>query len=45
VPIELNQIVTFQKLGGTIELDESYFRAKRKRGFHVKLKRSRGTLK
>jgi len=43
--IELNQIITFQKLGGTVELDESYFGARRKRGFHGKLKRGRGTQK
>jgi len=43
--IELNQLVTFQKLGGTVELDESYFGARRKRGFHGKLKRGRGTQK
>ena len=32
-------------LYGEIELDESYFGAKRQRGFHGKLKRGRGTLK
>ena len=30
---------------GEIELDESYFGAKRQRGFHGKLKRGGGTLK
>jgi hypothetical protein len=29
----------------TIEFDESYFGGKRKRGFHGKLKRGRGTIK
>lgn len=33
------------KLYGEIELDESYFGAKRQRGYHGKLKRGRGTLK
>ena len=37
--IELNEII------GDVELDESYFGAKRIRGFHGKLKRGRGTLK
>ncbi len=32
-------------LYGSIEVDESYFGAKRQRGFHGKLKRGRGTLK
>ena len=32
-------------LYGEIELDESYFGAKRQRGFHGKLKRGGGTLK
>ena len=32
-------------IGGKIELDESYFGAKRVRGFHGKLKRGRGTQK
>ena len=31
--------------GGTVEFDESYFGGKRKRGFHGKLKRGRGTQK
>ena len=30
---------------GSIEVDESYFGAKRQRGYHGKLKRGRGTLK
>jgi len=34
-----------QRIEGNIELDESYFGARRKRGFHGKLKRGRGTLK
>jgi transposase-like protein len=33
------------KFVGSIEIDESYFGAKRQRGFHGKLKRGRGTLK
>lgn len=33
------------KFVGSIEVDESYFGAKRQRGFHGKLKRGRGTLK
>lgn len=32
-------------IGGEVEIDESYHGAKRKRGFHGKLKRGRGTLK
>ena len=31
------------KFVGSIEVDESYFGAKRQRGFHGKLKRGRGT--
>ncbi|MDX3904058.1 IS1595 family transposase [Pasteurella multocida] len=34
-----------EQLYGSIEVDESYFGAKRQRGFHGKLKRGRGTLK
>jgi len=34
-----------EKVGGEVEVDESYHGAKRKRGFHGKLKRGRGTLK
>jgi len=43
--IVLNQQVEFQKFVGKIELDESYFGARRMRGFHGKLKRGRGTYK
>ena len=32
-------------LYGSVEVDESYFGAKRQRGYHGKLKRGRGTLK
>ena len=40
------QIEEFKKeIGGEIEFDESYFGAKRIRGFRGKLKRGRGTLK
>jgi transposase len=40
------QIQEFKKeIGGEVEFDESYFGAKRIRGFHGKLKRGRGTLK
>lgn len=44
---EIYEYQTNQKrlLYGEIELDESYFGAKRQRGFHGKLKRGRGTLK
>lgn len=35
----------FQKIFGEAEVDESYFGAKRVRGYHGKLKRGRGTLK
>ena len=34
-----------EKLLGNIEVDESYFSARRMHGFHGKLKRERGTLK
>lgn len=43
--IEYNQFLIFNKLNGTVELDESYFGARRKRGYHGKLKRGRGTQK
>lgn len=33
------------KLVGAVEVDESYFGAKRQRGYHGKLKRGRCTLK
>ena len=39
------QTKEFEKLDGTIELDESYFGARRLRGKHQKLKRGRGTYK
>lgn len=39
------QYKEFQKIFGEAEIDESYFGAKRVRGFHGKLKRGRGTLK
>ena len=39
----VNQLSEFN--GGTVEFDESYFGARRKRGFHGKLKRGRGTQK
>ena len=34
-----------EKVGGEVEVDESHHGAKRKRGFHGKLKRGRGTQK
>lgn len=44
--IYLQRIEAFHnKIGGEIEVDESYFGAKRKRGFAGKLKRGRGILK
>lgn len=44
---EIHEYQTNQKrlLYGEIELDESYFGAKRQRGYHGKLKRGHGTLK
>ena len=45
VAIALHQRDEFQKFVGLVEVDESYFGAKRVRGFHGKLKRGRGTLK
>ncbi len=39
------QCKEFETLFGEIELDESYFGARRKRGFTGKLKRGRGTMK
>jgi len=39
------QMNEFKKMVGEIELDESYFGARRKRGFRGKLKRGRGTQK
>ena len=43
--IYLHQSLQLEKLTGEVELDESYFGAKRIRGNKVKLKRGRGTLK
>ena len=43
--IYAHQYQEFKKMFGEVELDESYFGAKRKRGFAGKLKRGRGTLK
>ena len=40
-----HQMKEFQKFVGEIEADESYFGARRKRGFRGKLKRGRGTMK
>lgn len=40
-----HQMAEFQEFVGEIELDESYFGARRKRGFRGKLKRGRGTMK
>ena len=44
---EIYQYQVNQKnlLYGSVEVDESYFGAKRQRGYHGKLKRGRGTLK
>ena len=39
------QYEEFEKIFGEVEIDESYFGAKRIRGNRVKLKRGRGTLK
>lgn len=43
--ILLNQMDEFKIFVGEVELDESYFGAKRIRGYHGKLKRGRGTKK
>jgi transposase len=43
--IYLNQFEESKQFLGEIELDESYFGGRRKRGFHGKLKRGRGTQK
>ena len=43
--IYAHQYQEFKKMFGEVELDESYFGAKRKRGFAGKRKRGRGTLK
>ena len=40
-----HQHEAFRKLSGVVELDESYFGARRIRGRHIKLKRGRGTRK
>ena len=40
-----HQTALKEKLVGRVEVDESYFGAKRRRGHHGKLKRGRGTLK
>jgi transposase len=40
-----HQAEEFQMLVGTVEVDESYFGARRQRGIKGKLKRGRGTLK
>jgi transposase len=40
-----HQLFEFEQMFGEVELDESYFGAKRVRGFTGKLKRGRGTLK
>ena len=45
IGIVFNQQAEFQKFVGKIELDESYFGARRIRGFHGRLKRGRGTMK
>lgn len=45
IAIVFNQQNEFQKFVGKVELDESYFGARRIRGFHGKLKRGRGTCK
>lgn len=43
--IRNHQKQAFRKLSGIVELDESYFGARRIRGKHLKLKRGRGTRK
>lgn len=43
--IYANQMNEFERIFGEAELDESYFGARRKRGFRGKLKRGRGTMK
>jgi len=40
-----SQMLESEKFFGEVEVDESYFGARRKRGFQGKLKRGRGTLK
>ncbi len=43
--IYAHQMQEFRKIFGEAEVDESYFGARRRRGFQGKLKRGRGTLK
>ena len=43
--IYVHQMKEFEKIIGEAEIDESYFGARRKRGFRGKLKRGRGTQK
>ncbi len=43
VAIYAHQHKEFEKIFGEAEVDEAYFGARRKRGFHGKLKRERGT--
>ena len=43
--IYAHQMQEFEKIIGEAEVDESYFGARRKRGFRGKLKRGRGTMK
>jgi transposase-like protein len=43
--IYVEQTTAFAKLNGTLEIDESYFGARRVRGLRIKLKRGRGTRK
>ena len=43
--IYAHQMKEFEKIIGEAEVDESYFGAKRKRGYRGKLKRGRGTIK
>jgi transposase len=43
--IYAHQMKAFDKIIGKVELDESYFGARRRRGFKGKLKRGRGTQK
>lgn len=43
--IYAHQMQEFKKIFGEAEVDESYFGARRKRGYKGKLKRGRGTLK
>ncbi len=43
--IYVQQKAAFSRLEGVVEIDESYFGARRIRGSHIKLKRGRGTRK